>query len=141
MFVCATSRNPLVVLKARTNFVNMLIVLLKSSYRFLHKSNLFNIILYTPVTQGYVSTSSFPDLSAYHVVSRGFALWSGQTKDHHMNGTDSLPAWHAGLSVYEFGSATGLCKRPGSMWNLHFKDLLESKSRIYCSLITGSQMS
>ena len=28
-----------------------------------------------------------------------FALWPGSTKDHHKNGTNCLPTWHAGISL------------------------------------------
>ena len=33
-------------------------------------------------------------VSASHTVGRGFADWSGHTKDHHKNGTNCLLAWH-----------------------------------------------
>ena len=34
-------------------------------------------------------------MSASHAVGRGFAFRSGQTKDHHKNGTNCLSALHA----------------------------------------------
>ena len=34
-------------------------------------------------------------VSASHVVGRRFAPGSGPTKDHHKDGTNSLPAWYA----------------------------------------------
>ena len=34
-------------------------------------------------------------LSASHALCGGFAPRSGQNKDHHKNGTNCLPAWHA----------------------------------------------
>ena len=34
-------------------------------------------------------------MSASHTVSREFASRPGHTKDHHKNGTNCLPAWHA----------------------------------------------
>ena len=34
-------------------------------------------------------------VSAPHTVGRGFASQPGHTKDHHKNGTNCLPAWHA----------------------------------------------
>ena len=34
-------------------------------------------------------------VSASRTVGRGFASWPGHTKDHHKNGTNCLPAWHA----------------------------------------------
>ena len=55
---------------------------------------------------GLVSTS--------HTVGREFASRSGQTKDHHKNGTNCLPAWHAML--YGRMSLT-MQNRPGSAWN------------------------
>ena len=34
-------------------------------------------------------------LSASNTVGREFASRPGHTKDHHINGTNCLPAWHA----------------------------------------------
>ena len=34
-------------------------------------------------------------MSASHTVGREFASRPGHTKDHHKNGTDCLPVWHA----------------------------------------------
>ena len=34
-------------------------------------------------------------VSASHTVGLGFASRLGHTKDHHINGTKCLPAWHA----------------------------------------------
>ena len=34
-------------------------------------------------------------VSASHTVGREFASRTGHTKDHHKNGTNCLPAWHA----------------------------------------------
>ena len=34
-------------------------------------------------------------VSAFHTVGREFASRPGHTKDHHKNGTNCLPAWHA----------------------------------------------
>ena len=34
-------------------------------------------------------------VSASHTLGRGFASRQGHTKDHHKNGTNCLPAWHA----------------------------------------------
>ena len=33
--------------------------------------------------------------SASHTIGREFASRPGHTKDHHKNGTNCLPAWHA----------------------------------------------
>ena len=49
-------------------------------------------------------------VSASRTVGREFASWPGHTKDHHRNGTNTLPAW-------QFGSAARLSQRPGSVWN------------------------
>ena len=38
-------------------------------------------------------------VSASHAVGHGFALWLGYTEDHYKNGTNCLPAWHAGSRV------------------------------------------
>ena len=32
---------------------------------------------------------------AYHTVCRGLPARSGHTRDHHINGRDCLPEWHA----------------------------------------------
>ena len=34
-------------------------------------------------------------VSAFHMVGLGFASQPGHAKDHHKNGTNCLPAWHA----------------------------------------------
>ena len=38
-------------------------------------------------------------VSACHAVGREFASRPGHTIDHHKNGTNCLPAWHAGIRV------------------------------------------
>ena len=38
---------------------------------------------------------SFGSVSASRMVGREFASRPGHTKDHHKNGTNCLPAWHA----------------------------------------------
>ena len=38
---------------------------------------------------------SVGSVSASHTVGREFASRPGHTKDHHKNGTNCLPAWHA----------------------------------------------
>ena len=38
-------------------------------------------------------------VSASQVESRGFAPQMGHTKDHHKNGTNCLPVWHACIRV------------------------------------------
>ena len=39
------------------------------------------------------------NVSASHVVDRGFAPQPGHTKDHHKNGTNCLPAWYACVMI------------------------------------------
>ena len=57
-------------------------------------------------------------MSAFHTVGCRFVSQPGHTIDHHKNGTNCLPAWHAmRYSGLEFGSAARLSKRPGSVWN------------------------
>ena len=41
--------------------------------------------------EGFISF--FEDFSL--TIGRGFAFRPGHTKDHHKNGTNCLPAWHA----------------------------------------------
>ena len=46
----------------------------------------------------YVTNISFGlvvSVSTSHTAGRGFASRPGHTKDHHKNGTNCLPAWHA----------------------------------------------
>ena len=50
----------------------------------------------------YIYSSALPcrvgsvsSVSASHTVGREFASLPGHTKDHHKNGTNCLPAWHA----------------------------------------------
>ena len=38
-------------------------------------------------------------MTSSHAGRRGFASRPGHTKDHHKNGTNCLPAWHACMSV------------------------------------------
>ena len=38
-------------------------------------------------------------VSALHAVVNGFVPGLGHTKDHHKNGTNCLPTWHAGVRV------------------------------------------
>ena len=58
-------------------------------------------------------------VSASHKVSHGFASRPGHTytKDHHKNGTDCRPAWHAMRLGLEFSIVARLSKRPGSVCN------------------------
>ena len=57
------------------------------------------------------------NVSASHAVGHRFVSQPGHTKDHHKNGTNCLPVWHACIRVYEFDSAARLYKRPCSVCN------------------------
>ena len=48
----------------------------------------------TPITATVSGWLSGLSVSPSHTVSREFASQSGQTKDHHKNGTNCLPDWH-----------------------------------------------
>ena len=48
---------------------------------------------------------SVGSVSTSRTVGHEFASRPGHTKDHHKNGTNCLPVWHA------------MSKRPGSVWN------------------------
>ena len=48
------------------------------------------IYVFLPCWVGLVFSVSAP-----HTVGREFASRPGHTKDHHKNGTNCLPAWHA----------------------------------------------
>ena len=45
--------------------------------------------------QGPCRVGSVGSVSASRTVGREFASRPGHTKDHHKNGTNCLPAWHA----------------------------------------------
>ena len=67
-------------------------------------------------------------------IGLGFLSRPGHAKDNRKNYTNCLSAWHAGVRE-EFGSATRLCKRPGSVWNCRwghalYKDPLGSIARV-----------
>ena len=49
----------------------------------------------------------------------GFASRPGHFKDHHKNGTNCLPAWHACVRV-------GVSKRQGTVWNCLWGHALRS---------------
>ena len=52
------------------------------------------LILYTPCRDGVVV-----NVSSSRAVGCEFAPRACHTKDHHENGTNCLPAWHAGIMV------------------------------------------
>ena len=66
--------------------LNLLYMNTNSKYRALMKTTQCPL----PCRVGSVGS-----MSASHTVGREFASWSGHTKDHHKNGTNCLPAWHA----------------------------------------------
>ena len=55
-----------------------------------HVLEITRLITYVPYRVGSVVS-----VSASHTVGRGFASRSVHTNDHHKNGTNCLPAWHA----------------------------------------------
>ena len=60
-------------------------------------------------------------ISVSHVRS-GFASRPGHTKDHHKNGTNCLPAWHAGIRVGVWQCSRVVC---GMVYtDMHCKYLL-----------------
>ena len=73
-------------------------------------------------------------VSVSRTVGRAFASWPGHTKDHHKNGTNCLPAWHA------MGYCRSLAVQPnclkcrvvcGTVYGeMHLKDLLGSFVRV-----------
>ena len=42
-------------------------------------------------------------VTASHVVGRSFAARPGYAKEHHKNGINCLPAWHAGFTYFRVG--------------------------------------
>ena len=48
------------------------------------------VLIYIPCRVGLVVS-----VSASHKGGRRFASRPGHTKDHHKNGTNCIPAWHA----------------------------------------------
>ena len=76
-------------------------------------------------------------VSAYHAVDRGFMPRQGHTKDHHRNGTNCLPAWHAcirGRTLAVQPDCLKGCVVCGAVHgDMHLKDLLGSITRVgYC---------
>ena len=76
-------------------------------------------------------------VSASHTVGRGFASRPDNTKDHHKNGTNCLPAWHALRLGWSLAVQPDCLKSRvvcGSVYgDIHLKDLLGSIVRVgYC---------
>ena len=69
------------------------------------------LICYGPWWVGLVVS-----VPASHTVGREFASWPGHTKNHHENGTNCPPCMARNALELEFGSATRLSKRLGSVW-------------------------
>ena len=76
-------------------------------------------------------------VSASHMVGREFASRPGQTKYHHKNGTNCLPAWNAMRKGWSLTVQPDCLKGQvvcGTVYgDMHFKDLLGSIVRVgYC---------
>ena len=56
-------------------------------------------------------------VSASNTVGRDFASRPGHTKDHHKNGTNCLPAWHAMRKGRCLIVQPPVDKRQGNVWN------------------------
>ena len=66
-------------------------------------------------------------VSASHEVDHEFATRPGHTKDHHKNGTNCLPAWHA----MRLGRTLGGRAVCGTVFgDMHLKDLMGSIVRV-----------
>ena len=64
-----------------------------SFYIFTQRSS--DYFVQTPDTHTPCRVGSVGSMSASRTVGREFASRPGHTKDHHKNGTNCLPAWHA----------------------------------------------
>ena len=91
--------------------------------------DIFLVLFLIPCRVGLVV-----NVSASQTVCREFASRPGHTKDHHKNGTDCLPAWHAmrwgrGLAVQLYClKGRVVC---GTVYgDIHLKDLLGSIVKI-----------
>ena len=73
-------------------------------------------------------------VSASHTVGHEFASRQGHTKDHHKNGTNCLPAWHAKRLARSLTVQPDCLKGQvvcGTVYgDMHLKDLLESFVRV-----------
>ena len=72
-------------------------------------------------------------VSASHTFGRGFAFLPGHTKDHHKNGTNYLPAWHALRSGWSLAVQPDCLKRVvcGTVYgDMDLKDILGSIVRV-----------
>ena len=90
------------------------------------------LILQVPCRVGLVVS-----VSASHLVDCEFAFRSGHTKDHHKNGTNCLPAWHAVRYGWSLAVQPDCLKGRvvcGTVYgDMHLKDLLGSIVRVgYC---------
>ena len=64
----------------------------KGSIKYVDENSAYSIsnTIYIPCRVGLVVS-----MSTSHTISHKFASRPGHTKDHHKNGTNCLPAWHA----------------------------------------------
>ena len=74
-------------------------------------------------------------MSASHTVGRGFGSRPGNTKDHHKNGTNCFPAWHADIRLCRSLTMQPDCLKGqvvcGTVYgDMHLKDLLGSIARV-----------
>ena len=82
-------------MKAAYNFFIFSIALKNSYHKHVFHNSRFSD--YTHVLQGSVPcrVGLVVSVSASRTIGREFASLPGHTKDHHKNGTNCLPAWHA----------------------------------------------
>ena len=77
-------------------------------------------------------------MSASHTVGREFASRPGDTKDHHKNGTNCLPAWHAMRLDWSLAVQPNCLKGRvvcGTVYgDMHLKDHLGSIIRVGCCI-------
>ena len=64
-----------------------------------HDSVSFSIYCYHSLNFKVTAGLPVVSMSASHAVGRCFASWQGHSKDHRKNGTNCLPAWHAGIRI------------------------------------------
>ena len=64
-------------------------------------------------------------LYVFHAVIRRFAPQPSNTKDHHKNGTNCLPAWHACIRVGVWQCRLTVLKAGYSVWNCLWEHALK----------------
>ena len=69
-------------------------------------------------------------MSTFHTVGREFMSRPGHTKEHYKNGTNYLPAWHAGMRVKVQPDCIKGRVVSGTVYgDIHYEDLLGSIPR------------